>query len=386
MAPKKKAWAEEVATDVVPSESPSTIPESAKKVEPEAVAQVGLKLPEFWIPSCKATYPIAHYDFQRNISETDDDSEEVWVPIRLAGRMHLLFGGTNTGKSFIAGSWYDLECSNPDCLAKFESLKSKKVTECPVCKSPVNIRPITFVDFELGRAESLKKEQYSHKNILITEVRVLKTDYNPLTDDDVTDELATEARLMQFLLTALSEIQAGKYLPSAIVVDSATDVWSIIQEWGLQQLIRYHPKYSEGNAKMMRTELQIDWKIPNKRHFKLIQICRSIMRYGVDIIWTAKYEGTPAYIEDSGEKKIRCNKDVEFYSDIQIGLDKKQAGAEQLYNAWFKKLGNYETPTDIHNKITWAKIQGVYAIEKLAKEAKDAAEADTEEVEVVVVM
>jgi hypothetical protein len=138
----------------------------------------------------------------------------------------------------------------------------------------------------------------------------------------------------------------------------------------------------------MRTNLQIDWKIPNKRHFKLIQICRAIMRYGVDIVWTAKYEGVPAYIKekDAGaEDKIRCQKDVEFYSDIEIGLDKQPTPNEILYSGAFEKLGSYDTPTGIYNRLTWAKIQEVYAEAKAEQQKVDEEEAENEVPEVVIV-
>jgi hypothetical protein len=235
-----------------------------------------------------------------------------------------------------------------------------------------------MVDFELGRAEMMKREQFPNKKILITEPRVLNPEYNPLSDDDATDVIATEENYVNFLMTILRAIQNGEILPSAIVTDSATEVWSIIQEWGFQELIRANPKYTKSNATMMRTEIQTDWKVMNNRHFKLIQICRAIMRYGVDIIWTARYDGPPSYVKD-GTQKIRAQKDVSFYSDIRVHMEHRVIDGptkRNIFTSHIEKLGSLEAPAESFDRLSYVKIQQIYS-----KKKKELEESLSEEAE-----
>lgn len=274
------------------------------------------------------------------------------------GMFYLAYADTNGGKTYTGYTWYDSECE--DCHYQFESTEG---SVCPSCSSDkIKERPILAIDFELGRANKLRREKFPTKHIKIMEPRTLKEDYNPLKDDDATDAVTTQEKFMQYLLVLHKEIKEGTLTPSVIIIDSATDVWTIIQEWGLQELIRYHPKYSAKNAKMMRTETQLDWKIMNNRHLKIIQICRAIMNFGVDIYWTARYEGPPDYVKD-GTQKIRAQKDVPFYSDIIIHMERRQTGTGQnsknLYTSHVEKLGSYEALSEPIDRINWRKLQDI---------------------------
>jgi hypothetical protein len=200
-----------------------------------------------------------------------------------------------------------------------------------------------------------------------------------MEDDDATDVIASLDRFVMMLLTLWKDIKSGLIHPSCIVVDSATDVWSIVQEWGIQELIRYHPKYSKKNAKMLRTETQMDWKIPNNRHFKLIQICRAIMKSGTDIVWTARYEGPPDYVED-GTQKIRAQKDVSFFSDIRIHMEKRVVGKQNYFTSHIEKLKDLETPNETTDRINFIEIQKILKKAKAKKE-----ETLSEEVEAILI-
>ena len=111
----------------------------------------------------------------------------------------------------------------------------------------------------------------------------------------------------------------------------------------------------------------MDWKIPNKRHFKIIQILRSIMQYGIDIIWTARYEGPPDYVKD-GTQKIRAQKDVVFYSDFTIHMERRQNGGQNYYTSHWEKMGSLESPTESVDRINYITIQKMNAEAKAKQE------------------
>jgi len=299
-----------------------------------------------------------------------------------SGKMYLFYGDSNSGKTFTSGTWFDHECSS--CRAKLISPQKGQITKCPLCQcETITNRPIVLIDFELGRAEMMKTEQFPNKKMLIVEPRVLNEDYDPLSEDDATDTIGTEENYINFLMAMLKAIKAGEILPSCIITDSATEVWSIIQEWGLQQLIRNSPNYTKSNAALMRTEIQTDWKVMNNRHHKLIQICRAIMRYGVDIVWTARYDGPPAYVKD-GTQKIRAQKDVPFYSDIRVHMEHRVIEGQvkkNIFTSHIEKLGSLEAPATSIDRLSYAKIQKAYSS---AREAHN--EALSEDVEAIVVV
>lgn len=294
------------------------------------------------------------------------------------GKMYLFYGDSSVGKSFVGGTWYDHECLK--CGAKIVSPQKGKITACPLCRGKkIQKRPIVSVDFELGRGKELKDNQFMNKEYLICEPRILADDYNPLSDDDSTDVVASQDRFIDFLLAVFLDTKKGLIHPSCIIVDSATDLWSIVQEWGVQELIKYHEKYTKKNAKLMRTIIQTDWKVMNNRHFKIIQICRAMLKLGIDIIWTARYEGPPDYVKD-GTQKIRAQKDVSFYSDIRIHMEHRTQGTQKLYTSHVEKLGAFESPVEPIDRINYVKIQQIY------KEAKEKHLATlSEDVEAIVV-
>lgn len=293
------------------------------------------------------------------------------------GVMYLFYGDSNSGKSYTGGTWFDNECA---CGAKIVSPQKGQIKACPLCEGKkIQKRPIVSIDFELGRGETLRRNQFPNKNYLIIEPRILQEDWNPMEDDDATDVVASLDKFIKSLLALWNDIKNGLIHPSCIIVDSATDVWSIVQEWGLQELIRYHKDYSKKNAKLMRTEVQLDWKVPNNRHFKIVQICRAILKLGVDIIWTARYEGPPAYVKD-GTQKIRAQKDVSFFSDIRVHMEHRVAGKNNQYTSHIEKLEGYETPTEAIDRINYIEIQKILKEAKAKKE-----EALSEEVEAILI-
>jgi hypothetical protein len=357
--PKKPSWMADTPAPTAKTEKNKEGPTQEKNLQQFAEKS----FEDFLIPSCQNQVPDCQYTLKT----------EEGKYIRNTGDQYLFYADTNAGKSYTAATWYDCECQ--DCHVKMITPRSGPISECPLCKGKVLPRPILFIDFEMGRAEKMKVDQFPQKNFLIAEVRQLNPDYNPLKDDDVTDELATEANFMFLLINVLNKAKAGTFLPSVLVIDSATDVWSIIQEWGIQQLVKYDPKYTEKNSKLLRTIIQTDWKIPNKRHLKVIQICRALLKLGIDIVWTARYEGTPDYVKD-GSQKIRAQKDVIFFSDICIMMERRIMGGKNVYISHIEKLGAFEAPEDPINRISFAKIRETLSTAKKQKAEADAAESD----------
>ncbi len=351
--PKKPSWMEE--TPAPSSSSKEETPETKLTVYAEKSFE------DFLIPMCQDQVPQCTYTLKTEEGKF----------IRKTGDQHLFYADTNAGKSFTAATWFDCECQ--DCHAKIITPNSGPISKCPVCKGLVLPRPILFIDFEMGRAEKMKLDQFPQKHFLIAEVRQLNPNYNPLTDDDVTDELATESNFMFLLINILNKAKEGTFLPSVIVIDSATDVWSMIQEWGIQQLVKYDPKYTEKNSKLLRTVIQTDWKIPNKRHLKVIQICRALLKLGIDIVWTARYEGPPDYVKD-GSQKIRAQKDVIFFADICIHMERRVQSGKNVFISHIEKLGAYEAPEDPINRINYVKIREALSKARKEKEQKLAEE------------
>jgi len=118
----------------------------------------------------------------------------------------LLFGDTASGKSFIAQSYPS---------------------------------PVIVIDTE-NRAIITKHQQYQEKDINIFEPVVIKNEFKD--DYSALDAFQTIENVTQFIIDFSKEVKEGRFTKGTIVIDSCTDLWKYIQEWGIITLSKYTDK------------------------------------------------------------------------------------------------------------------------------------------------
>lgn len=216
--------------------------------------------------------------------------------------------------------------------------------------------PLIIIDTE-NRAINTKELCYPDKDIRIYEPIELKTEINFETDD-IFDVHKTIENITRELISISSDVKSGKMRSGTVVIDSCTDLWSFIQEWGIIELSKHTNKdgSKKANVMMMRVNNQLDWKIMNKRNREIVGVLRSLVRYGINVVFTAREEIPPEYVVRTGamsvKDKIRAHKDLAFDADVIFNL--KRSGGKYL--AVCEKLGGRKVPTEPIENLTYEKI------------------------------
>jgi len=241
------------------------------------------------------------------------------------GFVTLLYGDSETGKTYIS-------CTFPE--------------------------PIIFIDTEF-RAINTKLLQFPNKDIRI---------YNPLEiteemkdkDLDGVDIAKSIDNIAKFMTTYYKEVKEGRIVSGTLVLDSMTDIWSFIQEWGFQQLARYTEKKTgkpKADTLLQRVEQRFDWKVMNNRHSKILLMSLALKKYGIYTVYTAREEVVPDYVTGATETRhIRVQKDLPFRSDVRFRLENAIYKGKIAHLAHCKKLLTYDPdPYPIKN-LTFEKI------------------------------
>ncbi len=239
----------------------------------------------------------------------------------------LLFGDTGSGKTFTAMSFPE---------------------------------PIFVIDTE-NRAIDTKYYNYKDKKINIFEPVQLKTEFDP-KDSDALDTHSTINNIAKFVIDFANQVKQGKIKKGTIIVDSVTDIWSLCQDWGMHELAKYTNKDGSKKADivLMKVKNQMDWGMINKRHHEILGILRTLIKYGIYIVFTAREAKIPDYAKEKTstvKDKIRSQKDVPFLADIIFHLRKVKGQKETKYWADCHKLSGLEPPTDYLESLTFEKIE-----------------------------
>ena len=250
----------------------------------------------------------------------DDDKKVIKKENINRGFVTLLYGDSGTGKTFTSLTFPE---------------------------------PIFFIDTE-NRAINTKK-LFKDKNISIVEPAMIKKEINK-SMDDIFDEVASINNLTEELSKHIDKIYKGEIKGGTIVIDSVSDIWSWIQSWMYDRLSKLQTKTGQARASddLMSVTSQLDWKVANNKHEGTIRVLRSLIPYGVNIVFTAKEKSVPEYATKtpSNKEKIRCQKDIPFSSDIIFNLIKQDG----KYLAKCEKLGVKEDRDIVIEKLTYEKI------------------------------
>ena len=240
----------------------------------------------------------------------------------------LIFGDTSTGKTYTAFTWPE---------------------------------PIFVIDTE-ARAIHTKHYNFKDKRIIIKEPLEFKTEFSS-KDEDPLDTHKTIETITKLVIDFANKVKRGEITQGTLVLDSASDLWSLIQDWGVYELAKYTNKdgTKKADIMMMRVGNQLDWKIMNKRHTELVNILRQLNKYGIYIIFTAREDNPPEYAIKSMnvevKYKIRSQKDLPFVADVVLNMKKTQQGQTIKYMGFVEKLSGKPRPIQPIELPTFEKIQ-----------------------------
>jgi hypothetical protein len=151
-------------------------------------------------------------------------------------------------------------------------------------------------------------------------------------------------------------VKEGKIKQGTVVLDSLTDLWSWIQYWGTMRLA----KKNKIDPDTLGVKVQLDWKLMNGKHYRLITAMRGLLDYGINVVGTAREQKTPSYLKSQEEARnipvkdrIRAQKDVLFWFSSIINLYKKpyrDPTTKKTFNKYYAKIEKLET-LDVSNEI-----------------------------------
>ncbi len=222
--------------------------------------------------------------------------------------------------------------------------------------------PIYVIDTE-NRAISTKYYNFKDKNINIFEPVQLKLDFDE-QDSDALDTHSTINNISRFVIDFAKQVRDGKIKQGTIIVDTTTDIWSLCQDWGIHELAKYTNKDGTKKADkvLMRVTNQMDWGMINKKHHEILGILRTLIKYGIYVVFTAREAKIPDYAKDktpSTKDKIRSQKDVPFLADVIFRLKKVKSDTETKYWASCEKLSGLDTPSGFIEKLNFQKIDAL---------------------------
>ncbi len=219
--------------------------------------------------------------------------------------------------------------------------------------------PIYVIDTE-NRAINTKYYNFKDKDIKIFEPVQLKADFDT-TDSDALDTHSTINNIAKFVIDFAKQVKSGKIKKGTIIVDTTTDIWSLCQDWGIHELAKYMNKDGTKKADkvLMKVKNQMDWGMINKKHFEILGILRTLIKYGIYIVFTAREKNIPDYAKEKTatvKDKIRSQKDVPFLADVIFHLKKVQSEDKTRYWGNCIKLSGKSPPSDYIESLNFEKI------------------------------
>ena len=139
--------------------------------------------------------------------------------------------------------------------------------------------------------------------LLVAEMEELKSDSKQPTFGVIVESSLNSKRGN----TATIIIKEG-----TLIVDSLTDIWKWVQEWGKARLA----KIGKVNRETMAIKNQFDWGIMNGKNARLMTLFKHVTKNGLNFVGTARETNIPDYVATKQTQlpteKIRCQKDVPF--------------------------------------------------------------------------
>ena len=231
--------------------------------------------------------------------------------------------------------------------------------------------PIFVIDTE-KRAEKSKKYHYPGKDIRIFDPVTIKDDY--VDDEDAIDYAASIDNITNFVVALNRKIQSGEITQGTLVVDSLTDIWKWVQEWGKVRLA----KKGKLDRELMSIKNQFDWGIMNGKNARLMMLFKHVTRKGLNFVGTARETNVPDYVQANQTaklptEKIRVQKDVPFVFSSILNLKlrriKTPTGFNTKYLTDVVKLDTLDYNQPPIENIDFEKIKGM--LEKLAEDTKE---------------
>lgn len=219
--------------------------------------------------------------------------------------------------------------------------------------------PIYIIDTE-NRAINTKYYNYNDKDIKIFEPVDFKTKFNEKENDSF-DSYTTIENINKFIIDFANEVKEGRITKGTLVIDSVTDIWSFVQDWGTIELGKRITNKGIKRADEITGELnsQFDWKVPNKKHYEMLGILRSLIKHGIYVVFTAREREIPDYVVQTKPRTlkdvIRSQRDVPFLADIIINLRRENT----KYMANLIKLNALPIKEEKIENIDFEKIMGL---------------------------
>ena len=280
-------------------------------------------------------------DFNKQADEFDKEQEKITFVNSSSSDLEKYFKDTIKPIAFVT-----LFFSDTDCGKTYPSMTFPE--------------PIYVIDTE-NRAILTKSYNFDNKAINIFEPVQFKTTFDE-DNVDPFDSYKTIEQITKFIIDFANQVRQRKIKQGTLVIDSCTDIWTFIQDWGTIELSkRSNKKGARADNITGEITTQFDWKVPNKKHFELLGILRSLIKYGIFIVFTAREEKTPDYAQQQNKNPllkdiIRAQKDVPFLADIIIQSVKRESQGQVKHYALIKKLRGLPVPTQMIENISYNKI------------------------------
>jgi KaiC/GvpD/RAD55 family RecA-like ATPase len=170
-------------------------------------------------------------------------------------------------------------------------------------------QPIYVIDTELGSTPLRKK--FKDKDINVLNVVSVAQDSTGVEADDVAD-FEEVLKGINYLLDKPIEEQKG-----TIVIDSSTDLWSMIQGYGKTKMYKLKPTD--------RLKSQFDWAPITKLHTVLL---KRLLKSPYNIVLTGKSGEVFDGPVNTGEPVGRFQKDVPYLCDVVLHMEKRYVNKE----------------------------------------------------------
>ena len=244
----------------------------------------------------------------------------------------LIYGDSDTGKTFVGMSW---------------------------------LTPIIFEDTE-GRAKNTHLLQYGgDPNIVIhCPVEIRKPGSR---SKEIIDQVESLVSLNNRLSTVVASIESDEMKSGTIVMESLTDVW----QWLKRDLMEKKVKTSKTATCVEDLEMQpYDWEPAKSQYWRLMMALKTISQAkGIHVVFTMRENILSSdYVKDKVKQAkvdrtvsgyIIGNRETPFFADIILRTHKQSKGLKTCYMTTIEKLLTFEVPAEPIENFNYIKLQAL---------------------------